>query len=194
MLWLARRSAWKVVKARLVTTRATTSALVKRRIFWVSPIEWRPRSVRLVAGGGVVLAELVLVLLPLVLRSVERDPAPDLALGGHRELERDLARPLVPGPQGVLARGHLLDDEGAVRRGPGVVGVVADEDHRGHLGVDVAVDPDEAGVLEGPGAALRALEVEVEAVLAREREDIERSNPGWGSPPCPPPGPRPPGG
>jgi hypothetical protein len=39
----ASRSAWRVVKASEVATRATTSRLVNRRIFWVSPMVWASR-------------------------------------------------------------------------------------------------------------------------------------------------------
>src|SRR5258706_13192052 len=107
--------AWKVVKARVVATSATTRALAKSRIFWVSPIA-APLLVFLVPG--VVLAELVLVGDALERGCVQGERRLDVALGGNRDLARGLVGALVPGLERVLAGGDAGDGESAVRSRP----------------------------------------------------------------------------
>src|SRR5688572_3954196 len=109
----ARRSACHVVKAREVATSAMTRALVKSRIFWVSPISGGDASVPVVRA--VVLPELVLVLRALEGRGVEGEHGRGRARGGDGDLRRGFAPALVPGLHGVLSGRHAVEGEHSVR-------------------------------------------------------------------------------
>src|SRR6266480_7366047 len=111
MFSCARRSACTVVNTREVATSATTSTLVKMRIFWV-----RPTRVLVLLDRGVVLAELVLVRDRLVAAGVEREGGLRGPALGHGDVLGRLARALLPGLDRVLPRGHALDGEAAVGR------------------------------------------------------------------------------
>src|SRR4051794_38850090 len=90
----ARRSAWTVVKAREVTTRETTSRLVNRRIFWVSPTGRALRAGRrsvVFAACRVVAAVLLLVRFLLEPGRIDHHVRAHAALGRYGDLHRSRA-------------------------------------------------------------------------------------------------------
>src|SRR6185503_12153288 len=166
--WLA----WTVVKASVPPTSSTTSAAMNSRILPVSPM-FESCAPSVLLAGLVVLAELVLVRRALELGGVERERGLDRAAVLHLHGLGGLAGALVPGLEHPGARRDVGDRVAAVLRDLRPVRVVAHQHEAAHLRVDVAVDADDAGVLEDLGRGLGLLvELEVEAVVARDREHV----------------------
>src|ERR671910_2262059 len=165
----AARSACRLVTRSAAPSTSVTTSAVPRKIFVPSGSLTSVPPPLLWIGA----AEFVEVRPELVAARVELKIQRVARLNRHGEIPAHLGGALVPGMQDVPARGYPVDREGSVARGLAVIGIVAHQHERTHLGMHVAENPDDPrpAELDRPGFP-SAVESEVEGILLREREDV----------------------